>query len=450
MNCPNCGDVGQPGPVSCQTCRSVFEVSDLERFNHLTFLRERLEQWSVSGLLPKGAATHAAALTLQEIHVCLGRMAGTVPVQPARAAARTIEPRPSVPVARPVATGGSVPAPTRATRLGLPYAAALPRPARPLFSWKQVGTYLLSERTLNGLLGIGAFLILAAAFVISTVNPTGLSPLPHLGMMVATTAVFYAAGTLVRGKLDLTRAGAALLGIGAAFIPLDALTLGRDTLQFDWATNWLGASMLCLPLYLFSHLMLRGRPFALLTTISGGSLLLAAGNQLGVPSPWAYASLSLLAIGYLLLGHRIHREWLALAWALFWTAQSATPFVMAALLAARLLPDSVLSGMPVAWHTALLAQRGANLDYAAGTAWWLGTVFYLLAARTSGQRLYRDIAAWVLPCALLFTLTKAPWDSGWDGFCLIPLAAGYLLYGRFATRLPHRQDGSYRYRDVAR
>ncbi len=466
MECPGCGAGSKSHAARCRACGAIFESADLEQINQLEFLRERLVKWGEVGLLPSKAAAQVVALTDREIEDCLGKMTDQSSVQTAR-----LPTQPTIPLAAPVfvvpvqskpardlskwgLNPTTVGAPTvKAGKLVPPRGVAPPKPAKPAkpaFSWKQVGIYLMSERTLNGLLGIGAFLILAAAVVISTVNPTGLSPLPHLGMMLATTAVFYAAGIIVRRKLDLARTGAALLGIGAAFIPLDTLTLGRDILQLDWAMNWLAASILCLPLYLISHLVLRGRAFALLSAGSGASLVLAAGNQFGAPSAWTCSALSLLAICYLLLGHRIHRDWMTLAWSLFWTAQVLTPFAMVTLLAARLLPSDVLNNLPSAWQSDLLAQRGAALDYAAGAAWWLGVVFYLLAARTSGQRVWRDIAAWVLPFAFLFTLTKAPWSTGWDGFCLAPMALGYLLYGRFVIRLPRQANGAYRYRDTGR
>src|SRR5581483_5051928 len=95
-----------------------------------------------------------------------------------------------------------------------------PAPARPAFSWADLGTSLLSERTLHALLGLGALLILASGAVISTVNPTHLQPLLHLLAVVATTLLFYAAGAVVRQKLNLSMAGAALLAIGGAFVPL--------------------------------------------------------------------------------------------------------------------------------------------------------------------------------------------------------------------------------------
>src|SRR5439155_17275708 len=118
-----------------------------------------------------------------------------------------------------------------------------PRPAQPAFSWKQVGTYLLSERTLNALLALAAFLILASAVVISTLNPTHLRPLAHLGVMAITTLAFYGAGYVVRQKLTLPKTGSTLLAIGAAFIPLDIWTLGQQQLpRWDAGTVWLAAS----------------------------------------------------------------------------------------------------------------------------------------------------------------------------------------------------------------
>src|SRR5262249_20873749 len=122
-----------------------------------------------------------------------------------------VSPSEATPAARPTRTATRVPA----------------APVGPSFEWRNVGTYLLSQRTLHGLLGVGAFLILASGVVISTLNPTGLGPISHLAAVVATTLLFFAAGYVVRQRLHLTIAGATLLGIAGAFVPLTIWTLGQ-------------------------------------------------------------------------------------------------------------------------------------------------------------------------------------------------------------------------------
>jgi hypothetical protein len=300
---------------------------------------------------------------------------------------------------------------------------------RPAFSWKQVGTYLLSERTLNALLGLAAFLILASAVVISTLNPTHLQPLAHLGAMAITTLAFFGAGCGVRQKLALTKTGSALLAIGAGFIPLDIWTLGQEQLpRWDHGTVWLVASTLCLPIYLVSHAALRDRTFALLTALAGGSELLAVLHRLGVPLEWGCCTLVALAMGYVLLARRVQGGSAPLAWALFWTARAATPLVMVGLMVATLFP--------ALWDMVVATPVGGVSVYAVGGAWWLGTAFYALCARLFPRRHFHAVTAWTLPLAYLFTLTKAPWDASWYNLFLALLAAGYLGYGRWALRLP--------------
>jgi len=126
-----------------------------------------------------------------------------------------------------------------------------PRPDRPPLTWRHLGLALLSERTLHTLLLVGALLILVSASVISTLNPTRLAPMPHLGALVATTSVFAAAGVSLRRRLGLPRTGSALLAIAAAFLPLDIWALGTpELLRWTPATTWLAASPLCLLAYL--------------------------------------------------------------------------------------------------------------------------------------------------------------------------------------------------------
>jgi hypothetical protein len=296
-------------------------------------------------------------------------------------------------------------------------------PTGTTFSWAQLGTYLLSERTLHALLGLGAFLILASGAVISIFNPTGLGPLLHLATVLCTTLLFYGAGYVVRQRLHLALTGAAFLGIGGAFIPLCVWTLGQELLHWQPAAIWLLASMVSLPIYLASHALLRDRTFAVLVAVAGGSELLALVNWLGMPLEWALVLLIGLGCVYAWIARCLDEQWRTLAWALAWTAQVTVPAVMAILLAAGVYPS--------AWAAAAPRAQGSVNEYAVGTAWWLGAGFFGLASALPHQRWCRALAIWTVPVAYLLTLTKMPWEPAWHAVALSALAGGYLLYGHW-------------------
>jgi hypothetical protein len=454
--------------VPCESCSTTFDELAIEKLGHLQFMYDLLSYWGDNRLLPLLTVALTLKATDTEIARLTASLRGAGTVKPASHPSPALTEPEAATADTPLQAGRSQVTFTAPARTSAPHTAPrsdsgvaralLPAqlhkasPARPRkqpFSWKQLGTYLLSERTLNGLLGLGAFLILAAALVISTINPAGLVPLAHLGMMIVTTLVLFASGILLQRKFHLPRTGLALLTLGTAFIPLDTWTLGRDVLQLDRPSIWLLASLLCLPIYVGCYATLLGRPFALLSAISGGSLLLSATYHLGVPMPWCLAALAPLALLYLVVAHELRRDWESLAWALFWTAQITMPLLMVVLLATQSLPDHLLAGLPAAWRTALLLQRTVGLEYATGFTWWLSIVFSLLAYRLTRSRIYYTAGAWLLPCSFLLTLTKAPWTSAWNGICLALLAAAYLLFGRFVLALPRRSDGSYAYRTAA-
>ncbi|MBI4491537.1 MAG: hypothetical protein HY690_01945 [Chloroflexi bacterium] len=443
MQCPNCDYQSPYQLVRCPHCNRQYNAAGLEKLAHLAYLRDRLDSWQDEGLLPAGSATalrEATAREMLELERALGLRAATpepamptlaapavaVEAGPGREPESSLVERAPAPLLAPAAIQPALQAEAATSAVAAPPAA--PAPAAPSFSWGQVGTYLLSERTLNALLGLATLLLLASGVVISTLNPTRLAPPLHLGVVAATTIVFYVLGYVVRNRLELARTGSTLLTIGGAFVPLNVWTLGQEQL-LNWEPGaiWLVASLVGLPLYLGSHAVLRDRPFALLTALAGGSELLAALNWLGVPLEWGLCGLAALGLGYLRLSHRLAEPWPALAWALSWSAQAAAPLVMALLMLARFFP--------FVWVT-LAGELPAGLfEYAVAVAWWLGTAFYLLAARLFRRRSYQFAAAWALPFAYLFTLAKAPWEAVWYNLGLAVLALGYLAYGRWAQQL---------------
>ena len=492
MKCPKCQHESEYKVVWCPSCGTTYDAERLEKLAHLEYVRERLRAWRVDAaitvtdfrrlvaevdhelaelrleLLP-GAAEPAASPTqpsaapaappAPEVVAPAAPPPPAPPPTPAVAARpapmpeakpepawRTPEPPAVAPRPRPSPTLASQ-APAAAATINLPakeQAAARPvakppraplwappkvaikSPLPPDFSWRKVGTYLLSTVTLNVLLGLTAFLFLFACVMISVFNVAGLEPWPHLFSTLATTLLLYAAGYVVRQRLKVLLPGTVLLAIGGAFIPLDIYTLGHERL-LNWqpATIWLLASALGLATYAVSHRFLRDWPFAILTATAGGSALLSALRWLALPLEWGLCGLSLLAIGYVLLARRLRPAWPQLAGALHWSAQAAPPALVLGLMAGKFLPAQ--------WQAA--AGAAELNEYAVGGVWWVGCAFYALCARLSGKRPYAFAAAWLLPFAYLFTLTKAPWPADWYNLCLALLAPAYLAFGRWRQRL---------------
>ncbi len=425
MFCPHCRRA--LAAVRCPHCLEQVDVGDVEHAARLAYLRNRLEDWAARGVLPRWATEDAVAETegeLRALHVRLRLLpaASSTPPRPASSAPPLAA---AVPLAaRREADGAPLAVPPVAT--SATPRVRRPRPDRPPLTWRHLGLALLSERTLNTLLLVGALLILASASVISTLNPTRLAPVPHLGALVATTAVFAAAGVALRRRLGLPRTGSALLAIAAVFLPLDIWTLGAPALlRWSPATTWLVASLLCLLAYLSAHLFLRDRTFALLTTAAGASLALAVSQRLGIPADWWGAPLMALAILYVTLTGRVQRRLPLLAWAL---RHGGHTLALGALALFTLAAGASLAGLaPIGVSTTSLA-----------VVWWLGALFYALYARISATRYYATVAASTSAVAALLTFQLAapltPTLKPWSAVAVALLAGFYGGYGYVRDR----------------
>src|SRR5947209_9892623 len=267
--CAVCDGASRP----CEACASALDdlIAD-ERVQRTTDLYDQITAWKRAGLLSTSAS--------RRLWDALER-------------AQSREPTGAV-----VATRSEINVPDTSdhTRIAAEasehaHAAAESSPARTQvrrpFRWRELGESLLAERTLNTLLGLGAFLILASALVISVVNPTRLSLVPHLGFLAGTMALFSVSGYVCYARMRLARAGEALLAIAAAFIPLDVWSLGgADGLGWSGAEIWLLGSAVALPVYALLYSVLPGRVLAWLVAIAGESLLLGSLNAVHVPDEW--------------------------------------------------------------------------------------------------------------------------------------------------------------------
>jgi hypothetical protein len=438
MRCPFCSYRSPFEVVRCPQCAASIEAADLEELGHIAYLHRWLEEGREAGVLSaRLTAKLLADLDRRRLVVetALGLARPTLaPAKPADAVVAPVQPaigRAAEPLPLPLVEPRPLARPPVPTSPPAPVGASAWADRRRTLSWADVGTYLLSERTLHALLGLGALLILASGVVISTLNPTGLSPAFHLTAVLCTTLLFYGAGYLVRQRLRLLLAGAALLAIGGAFIPLCVWTLGRELLLWDADAIWLIASLLCLPIYLASHALLRDRTFAVLVAVAGGSQLLALVNWIGVSLEWGLTLLVGLAVVYVWLTRRLGPNGELLGWALASVAQALVPPLLVALLGAKFFP--------AAWEVAARRPLDAWYEYAIGAAWWLGAAFFAYAAQRLDRSSWRVVAIWTVPVAYLLTLTRAPWDAAWHNVALGALAGGYLAFARW--RVPRRGGG---------
>ncbi len=477
MFCPHCDNDVQR--VRCSGCQRTFDAREVEHMAQLALLQDAVEVWSVRGLLDRAAADAMLAETHAELSMLRARVPATPtpaascptarPSPPARPSPATTPPSPSVAPAvaamrapgkasrlqgylshrrtgdfsrtlpaagSPTSSGAgdidggnggstAIPPPSSVVASPATVGSASKRGHRDALSgqrrltWRQVGLSLLSDRALNTLLLVGALLILASATVISTLNPTHLSPLIHLAMMLATTAAFFASGHALRARVGLVRSGGTLLTIGATLLPLDVWTLGRGgVLRLSTADTLLAASALCLAAYLLIHLLSRGRDrlFALLTAVAGAGVALALANRAALPPEWWGAALIGLATVYALAAPRLRALLPVLSHILLRTAHALT---LGALTLLTLVSAATLAGVT------LNPAAGDTLT----VAWWLGALFYLVYGRVGGERHYLTVAAALSAVAALVTLQLLPVLGPWTGVTVAGLACVYMAIG---------------------
>ncbi|HSJ58483.1 MAG TPA: DUF2157 domain-containing protein, partial [Anaerolineae bacterium] len=148
----------------------------------------------------------------------------------------------------------ATPAPRRAAPAAAPGAPPPKKPREPI-TWERVSQTLLSERTLNVLLFLGAFLLMAAATTYVVYNWEKLPAPVQLAFIILFTLAFYGAGWFLRVRMALRASGIAVTAIGSLLVPLDfyAIFLAGGVWPAQaWPWVWLIASAICLPVYLWT------------------------------------------------------------------------------------------------------------------------------------------------------------------------------------------------------
>ncbi|MGD8627269.1 MAG: hypothetical protein PVJ34_22225, partial [Anaerolineae bacterium] len=390
----------------------------------------RLERAGERGYFRSARALAAARADLQARRREFEIEAG---LRPPPAAAAEVAPAPA-PVAPPV-TAVSPPPPPR-------------KPRQPL-TWDRIWQTLLSERTLNVLLFLGAFLLVASATTYVIYNWETLPPAAQLGFIVLFTLSFYGAGWFLRVRMALRASGIAVTAVGSLLVPLDfyAIFVAGEVLPAEaWPWVWLVAAAVCLPIYTLTALRIGAEFFGYLVVVAAGNLFCAALYVMGLPVEWFLAALAALALALIAVAYRLRapgatdgeglesagapepetapartRGWAP--WSLL-----ADPFRFSALIGtAAILP------LGIGWWLALGAG-GSDFDASLAAAWALGAILYLHAAIREHSPLLGRAAAGALPVAVLLLLrlafeawgVESPWYAlGWAVLAPLYLWAGH-------------------------
>jgi hypothetical protein len=166
MECPVCNYQSKEPLLRCPDCQSVFPVADLEELHHLRYLQRRLESWREQGLAPG-----AVAAMLQTVSRDIARLEGQL-IRVPRFSPDMVEARAQLAPSQTTSTEPPAPAqpatPSEPTPPVFQPEVAPAVPHREPFSWARVGEALLSRRTLQTLLYLGATLLVLSAIILVT------------------------------------------------------------------------------------------------------------------------------------------------------------------------------------------------------------------------------------------------------------------------------------------
>ncbi|MGD8397215.1 MAG: hypothetical protein PVG11_00010 [Anaerolineae bacterium] len=315
---------------------------------------------------------------------------------------------------RPAPLPATPPVPRRATPPSPPE-----KPREPI-TWERLWQTLLSERTLNVLLFLGAFLLMAAATTYVVYNWEMLPPVVQLSFIALFTLAFYAAGWFLRVRMDLWASGIAVTAIGSLLVPLDFYAIflaGGLWPESAWPWVWLMASAVCLPVYFFTALRIRAKFFGYLVAVALGSLFCAALEVAGAGRPWWLAAVVGLSFALTWLAYRFRKVEIL-----------AGPFRFSALVA-----TSAALPLGLAWWL-VAGVEDVAFDASLAVTWSLGTCLYGYSAWRERSGLLGTVAATSLPVALalLFRLAfeplgiEPPWYApGWALLSTLYLWVGH-------------------------
>jgi hypothetical protein len=381
------------------------------------YILARLDEWISQERLAKTEALETARQAVQQ---SLANLESRLGIKPTVNVEITPAPVPVSSSPSPGDTAQAQPAASKAV------AATPPRPASPPrqpWTWDRLWDTLVSERTLQVLLFLGVAMLVAAAISLVVWNWNAFPPLAQVGFLALFTATFYGLGWYVRVKLKLRGSGIALSAFASMLVPIEiyAIYLSGGFPRERWAEVWWGASLACSLAYVLTTYLIQAEFFGYLVGLTGGSLVCASLQLLGVEIPWWQVGLGvytlLVGVAGELLFRRGPERWKVMA----------SPFWLLALTAAAVI---------LPWNLALALTRWqADLSFRLPLAltWWLGGLLFTFAAGRAHSRTFSLAAALTYPVAAviteayIFPQAKLAW--GWYAIGPALLSLPYLDFG---------------------
>lgn len=341
------------------------------------------------------------------------------PITPASMATQTA----SVPEAQPaLAEGFATPVKKPVPAKHLPVLIRLPR--SPL-TGDRILSALLSQRTLQAILFLGAALLSAAAISLVIWNWNVFPGIVQLGFLTFFIASFYTLGWFLRKRMKLRNPGIAITAVAALVTPLFfyAIFLSKNFTHILWPWLLMGGSLICLVIYFFTAIWVNAEFFGYLVVLASGSLLVAILKIVNIdPDTW-HTFLFILAIGMSLLANILLKRALLLRrWKVL-----VNPFWWISLLGAAII-ILLCTSLRLLTHTGLTFQIAFGLDWLlagllCGLAWrrfhkiallWSALAIFPIALsliQTGLYQVYRITFTWhTLGWALLAVIYF--WISG--------------------------------------
>ena len=317
-------------------------------------------------------------------------------------------------------------------------AQASPVPPAPILPLRdRFWRTLLSERTLQAMLFLGIFLLLAAALSFVFYGWKDFSALLRVAIPTIFTLVFLALGWYVRTRTRMYRSGIALTAMAALLIPIDFYTLyvNFNISPAQTPTFWFITSLVCLAAYIIITLLTQSALFGYLVGVAAGAAISSAveiGNQqIAFARDWNGAALTILALGLSLIAAALGRASKPGRWRVL-----AEPFRNLALIAVGAI-------MLLTWGGRYLDRKTYDtLHYSMTISWWLGGLLFGWGAIHYRSRTLGILAALTLPIATFMAqaaiFDQARISPAWHAFGLALLVPIYLTVGN--KLLARKQD----------
>lgn len=427
MECPSCSYKSPDPLVRCPECGGMFRADQLEELEHLRFTIHQIESWGRRFLLDPGVIR----TLIQEVRDRITGLERALGVDKAARAGPAVTPPPP-PTPAPSMTEREV-APVASPPVTPPQWEYRPAPPREPLSWAKVGDALLSRRTLQTFLYIGATLLVLSAIILVVRLWEDLHWAPRQVILLAGMAGLLWSGYQVREKMGLRLSGGVLMDIGALWVPLNVGALLFEFVGWSGDTTipgieipvgvpmavWMAIAATSAPVYAF--LAYRFRLVFMLygAAVGFGAALLTGLAALGVSVEWQLTSVLALGPAYIWAAMELRRRDVTeLDLHLFWFTQAALPALLVGVAAL------------------VIAEDGSQ--WALTVAVWSTVLFYGVSHVLYRHLAFEYLLAIALPLSIFVTLSLHVTyiHFAWYNTILVGVAATYVLAGKYARKSP--------------